>query len=237
MGSFNCSCAPDSQKFPFTSLPYEIQLEIAKFAITSCRPILIGRSVTRRTVDSTEELHSKRTGALLQTCRDFYYSRELTRYHYTQNFFEFGYYYGLSALFDRPSKDLINHVVVDALRILVRPVGAPNPIMEKLSLLPSLRTFTIRLRGASLGRMQSEEFQRILLSMLRGLETLETIRLVVELPLGEDEENEGWLRRYKAFVERFLDDEIVWPGGVPDGRQPVKFEVSASVVGGTLFVC
>ena len=85
--------------------------------------------------------------------------------------------------------------------------------------------------------MQSEEFQRILLSMLRGLETLETIRLVVELPLGEDEENEGWLRRYKAFVERFLDDEIVWPGGVPDGRQPVKFEVSASVVGGTLFVC
>ena len=169
--------APDSASestttFPFTALPYELQLQIAHHAVLAPVPILIGRrprplrapahlpssfAAAADPPPSATELaaHAQRALAITQTCRALSSvgAPALTRAHFASNAFELGYYFASPGGFwtHPQARARISHVVLDARR-LVRPVEGHNPVVEWLtdpSNLPGLRKVSVRLRRST----------------------------------------------------------------------------------------
>ncbi|KAI4150842.1 MAG: hypothetical protein LQ340_003865 [Diploschistes diacapsis] len=209
--------------FPFTRLPYELQLLIAKQAVLSPTPIVVGTRINTSSVDPAAERASRRAGAMLGTCRDFS-TGELRRHYYRNNVFELGYYYEQRSFLRMPGKELVRHVLVDMLRVLVWPTGGANMIVEKLGTLPALRRVTVRVRPlGSASVFNASMLRAVLVTMCRLLESLECIELLVEAGSGSRQEAVWECER---LLETGLTPEDIWQGGVPQAWKPVMFTVS-----------
>ena len=216
--------AGDASAFPFKSLPYELQLMIAKEALLAPSPIVVGTRINTWNSSAEEELATRGTSAVLRTCRDFA-SGDLYRHYYSNNVFELGYYYEHRNFFAQPGKDLVRYVIVDMLRIMIRAQGAANMIIQRLKLLPALRCVMIRIRGSlhSNSLFSLWQLQSVLISICRSLESLKEIELVVE---SMEEGKAETIREYEEFLESELRPEDIWPEGLPEGRAPVEARVS-----------
>ena len=125
----------------------------------------------------------------------------------------------------------MRYVVVDMLRVLVRPAGGANTIIQKLRLLPNLRVVSMRIRGGinSSSLLDERRLGDVFVGMCRALPGLEGVELRVECSADEDE---GVLERVKGGYERFFEERVgveqIWPGEVPGWWRDVKFTVSCA---------
>ena len=170
-----------SEGFGFTKLPYELQIMIARECALSPVSILVGLKINPMKTDPEVQQHAQRTNAILATCKDFSQG-EVWRLYYENNIFELGYYFERLNFFQQPGTKLVRYVMIDFLRLTMKPIGSPGALIDMLKQLPSLQQIFIRIRDGTRSLAHMIRFQKIILTLCRDLATVREITLLIEGP-------------------------------------------------------
>ena len=218
----------DEPVVPIRTLPYELQLLIVRECVLSPIPIVVGQTIARWHSDIEEGIEVKSCSSMLRVSKGF--RKELYRFYYQENVFELGYYYDRSNFFHHPGKDLVQYIVVDALRVLVQPKGVPSTVLDRLKLLPNLKQVSIRVRGSLLrNRMQYDSgLQTFLIKITQAL-SIEVIELLVEPTLNPEGEDDQQLKDYQEFLEEIMKLNVLLPDGRIRNGMTIRFIVSPSL--------
>lgn len=215
----------DGPVIPIRELPYELQLMISRECVLSSVPILVGQTISRWHLDPKEEIEVRSCGSMLRVSKDF--RKELYHCYYEENTFELGYYYDRSNFFHHPGKDLVQHVLVDELRVLIQPRGVPSTVLDRLKLLPNLKQVSIRVRGTlQQNEMQYRSgLQKFLNKMIQAI-SLEVVELLVQPTLNPEGEDDQQLKDYQDFLEGILRSKAFWPTEKTANGKMIRCNVS-----------